>query len=163
MILRSCVLVCALVAALQGCSAEPAAPLNSPVEESRSPAGLALVPVEIQSGSRIHRFTVEFAETPEQQEHGLMLRPKVGPDDGMIFPVSPPRETTFWMRNTMVPLDMIFIRGNGTIARIAVNTVPYSLDLVPSGEPVAAVLELAGGRTIELGIKEGDRVVWRQP
>jgi uncharacterized membrane protein (UPF0127 family) len=92
-----------------------------------------------------------------------MFRPRVGPNEGMIFPMSPIRPATFWMRNTMVPLDMVFIRANGTIARIAVNTVPYSLDTVSSYEPVASVLELAGGRTVELGIKANDRVIWRRP
>lgn len=163
MIHRRWVVACAFVAVLLGCTAQPAASLISPVTEAQSAAGLALVPVEIRSGKRIHRFTVELAATPDQQERGLMFRPRVGPNEGMIFPFSPPRPAAFWMYNTMVPLDMIFIRANGTIARIAVNTVPYSLDTVQSGEPVAAVLELAGGRTVELGIREGDRVAWRRP
>jgi uncharacterized membrane protein (UPF0127 family) len=65
------------------------------------------------------------------------------------------------MKNTLIPLDMIFIRADGTIARIAVNTTPYSLDPVGVGEPVTAVLEIAGGRSVELGIEEGDRVGWQ--
>jgi len=161
-ILRKWVVIGACVAALLGCTTQPA---SLPPQPTRavSPAGLALVPLEIRSGDRVHRFTVEVAERPEQQERGLMFRPKVGPDEGMIFPLSPPRLASFWMRNTMVPLDMIFVRVNGTIARIAVNTVPYSEATVDSYEPVAAVLELAGGRTVELGIRENDRVVWQRP
>ena len=121
------------------------------------------MPLEIHSGKKVHRFTVEVAATPEQQQQGLMFRPQVKPNEGMIFPFKPARFASFWMRNTMVPLDMVFIRANGTIARIAVNTVPYSEANVPSGEPVAAVLELAGGRTVQLGIKQNDHVVWAQP
>jgi uncharacterized protein len=159
-ILRKWVILGA-VAVLFGCAAQPAPSLSAPSVEARSPAGLELVPLEIRSGKHVHRFTVEIAATPDQQEHGLMFRPKVAPNEGMIFPMAPPRVATFWMRNTMVPLDMVFIRANGTIARIAVNTVPYSLNEVSSYEPVTAVLELAGGRTVELGIRANDRVTWR--
>ncbi|GAA4712840.1 DUF192 domain-containing protein [Sphingomonas lutea] len=115
----------------------------------------------IQSGSRSHRFTVEVARTAEEQAQGLMFRESLADDRGMIFPFEPPREAGFWMKNTLIPLDMIFIRADGTIARIAANTVPHSLEPVQSGEPVAAVLEIRGGRSAELGIKEGDRVDWR--
>lgn len=156
-------LLAALAVALCGCTAQPAESSPKSVAARKSPAGLALVPLEIRSGNRSHRFTVELAATPSQQERGLMFRERVGPGEGMIFPFSPPRPAGFWMKNTMVPLDLLFIRANGTIARIAVNTEPYSLDPILSGEPVASVLELAGGRTVELGIKENDVVTWRQP
>jgi uncharacterized protein len=118
------------------------------------------VPLTIRSAGGVHRFTVEIAATPEQQERGLMFRHVVGPDEGMIFPYDPPVHASFWMKNTLVPLDMVFIRADGTIARIAANTVPMSLDPVPAGEPVGAVLELRGGRAAELGIREGDHVEW---
>ena len=91
---------------------------------------------------------------------GLMYRNKLAPDRGMIFPFDPPREASFWMRNTLIPLDMIFVRADGSIANIAANTVPYSEEPVPSDGPVAAVLEIAGGRSAELGIKPGDKVEW---
>jgi uncharacterized membrane protein (UPF0127 family) len=162
-ILRRSLLVVASLAAVLSYAAQPAPSLSVPATQARSPAGLPLAPLKIRTGRHVHRFTVEVAVTPEQQEHGLMFRPRVGPNEGMIFPMSPIRPATFWMRNTMVPLDMVFIRANGTIARIAVNTVPYSLDTVSSYEPVASVLELAGGRTVELGIKANDRVIWRRP
>lgn len=90
-----------------------------------------------------------------------MFRSELAPDAGMIFPMKPPRPASFWMRNTIIPLDMIFIRPDGTIARIAAQTVPYSLTPVDSGEPVSAVLEIAGGRSAELGIAEGDKVDWK--
>ena len=90
----------------------------------------------------------------------MMFRERVGPDEGMIFPFSPPRPASFWMRNTLIPLDLIFIREDGSIARIAANAVPLSEDSIAVDEPVAAVLEIAGGRSAELGIGEGDRVAW---
>ena len=91
---------------------------------------------------------------------GLMYRNRLAPDRGMIFPFDPPRDASFWMRNTLIPLDMIFVRADGSIANIAVNTVPYSEESVRSEGRVAAVLEIAGGRTAELGIKPGDKVEW---
>ena len=116
----------------------------------------------IRSGARDHRFTVEVARTGEEQAQGLMFRDSLAPDRGMLFPMDPPREASFWMKNTLIPLDIIFIRADGTIARIGANTVPHSLDPVASLEPVAAVLEIRGGRSAELGIREGDRVDWRR-
>jgi uncharacterized membrane protein (UPF0127 family) len=126
----------------------------------QSPQGLEQVPLTIRSGAKTHRFTVEVAATPEQQQRGLMFRESLAPDRGMIFPYPTPRDTGFWMKNTLIPLDMIFIRADGTIARIAENTVPLSLEVVPSLEPVTAVLEIAGGRAAQLGLKPGDRVDW---
>jgi uncharacterized membrane protein (UPF0127 family) len=133
---------------------------SAPQAIEKSPAGLNQVPLTIQTAKGKHRFTVEVAETSEQQAQGLMFRQSLDPDRGMIFPRTPPEDATFWMKNTLIPLDMVFIREDGTIARIAENTVPMSLDPVPSLEPVAAVLEIAGGRSAQLGIKQGDKVSW---
>lgn len=94
---------------------------------------------------------------------GLMYRNALSPDRGMIFPFEQPRQASFWMRNTLIPLDMIFIRADGTIANIAANTVPMSEVPVLSEGNVAAVLEIAGGRSAELGIKAGDKVHWKAP
>ncbi len=118
------------------------------------------MPLTITSNGRDHRFTVEVARTGEEQAMGLMYRNALAPDRGMIFPMNPPRNASFWMRNTLIPLDMIFVRADGTIANIAENTVPYSEEPVMSDGPVAAVLEIAGGRSAELGIKAGDKVKW---
>lgn len=118
------------------------------------------VPLAIRSATGEHRFTVEVAASLKEQNDGLMYRRSLAPDRGMIFPYDPPQPVAFWMKNTLIPLDMIFIRADRTIARIAANTVPLSLEPVPAGEPVAAVLEIAGGRAAELGIREGDRVSW---
>ena len=117
------------------------------------------MPLTIRSADGTNRFTVEVAATLEQQEKGLMFRTSLAPDHGMIFPYDPPHEVGFWMKNTLIPLDIIFIRENGTIARIS-PAQAMSLDLVPSGEPIALVLEIAAGRAAQLGIKEGDRVEW---
>ena len=130
----------------------------------RSAAGLEQVPLTVRSADgKVHRFIVEIARSPEEQQMGLMNRSSLAPDRGMIFPHEPPRMASFWMKNTLIPLDIIFVRPDGSIVNIAENTVPLSLDPVPSLEPVGAVLELAGGRTAELGIKAGDRVEWTAP
>ncbi len=126
----------------------------------RSAAGLEQVPLTIESRGTRHAFIVEVARSPEEQTMGLMNRQSLAPDRGMIFPYDPPRPASFWMKNTLIPLDMIFVRPDGTIGSIAANTVPLSLEPVPSGEPVAAVLEIAGGRSAELGISAGDKVSW---
>ena len=88
-----------------------------------------------------------------------MFRRSLGGDRGMIFPYDPPQDVAFWMKNTLIPLDIIFIRPDGTIVRI---TQAKALDLtpLPAGEPIAAVLEIRGGRAAELGIKEGDVAAW---
>ncbi|MGH6705581.1 MAG: DUF192 domain-containing protein [Sphingomicrobium sp.] len=146
----------ALLASLAAC--QPSA--SNAVDVTRSPAGLEQVPLTITSGQRTHRFTVEIARTQQEQATGLMNRSELAPDRGMIFPFDPPRDASFWMKNTLIPLDMIFVRADGSIANIAANTVPLSLEPVPSEGPVGAVLELAGGRAAELGIKPGDKVAW---
>ena len=89
-----------------------------------------------------------------------MFHRTLGPDRGMIFPYDPPQDVSFWMKNTFIPLDMVFIRHDGSIARIA-HAKPMDLTPVPAGEPIAAVLEIRGGRAAELGIREGDVVRWR--
>lgn len=148
-------------AGLAGCSGETSS------SEAAEKAGhqVATVPVTITSAQGKHRFEVEAARTTAEQAQGLMYRTDLKPDGGMLFAPYPPegggpREASFWMKNTPTPLDILFIRADGTIARIAENTVPFSEAAVPSGEPVAAVLELVGGRSAELGISEGDSVSW---
>ena len=134
---------------------------SASVTLDRSPAGLEQLPLTITTAARrTHKFVVEVARSPAEQQRGLMFREVLAPDRGMIFPYSPPESVAFWMKNTMIPLDMVFIRTNGTIARIEANAVPLSEEPVPAGEPVAAVLELAGGRAAELGIAAGDTVAW---
>ncbi len=117
-----------------------------------------LQPLEIASKGGVHVFAVEMASTPEEQAKGLMFRRQLPEGQGMLFDFHQEQPTSFWMKNTYIPLDMIFIRGDGRILRIAENTVPLSEALVPSGGPVRAVLEVVGGTARKLGIAPGDRV-----
>jgi uncharacterized protein len=121
--------------------------------------GLTETALTIRSGGTLHHFTVEVAASPEQQERGLMFRKSVAPDRGMIFPYNPPQQVSFWMKNTLIPLDIIFIDANHRIARIT-NAQALDLTPLPSGVPVSGVLEIAAGRAAQLGIKEGDTVRW---
>lgn len=119
--------------------------------------------VTVRSANGAHTFQVELAQTVAEQQRGLMYRTDLTKDGGMLFAPyppegGPPREASFWMENTPTPLDILFIRADGTIARIAENTVPFDKTPIPSGEPVSAVLEILGGRAAELGIAEGDKV-----
>lgn len=135
---------------------------STAVAPERSPAGLEQVPLTItRANGATHRFIVEVARSPEEQAHGMMNRQSLAPDRGMIFPYAPAQPVAFWMKNTLIPLDMIFIAPGGRILRIEDNAVPLSLEPVASGDAVEAVLELAGGRSAELGITAGDQVKWR--
>ncbi len=120
----------------------------------------ALLPLAIKTDTSDHRFAVEIAATPQEQEKGLMFRKELGADTGMLFPMNPPRTASFWMKDTLIPLDILFIRTDGSIALVAANTAPCSREPVSAGIPVAAVLELRGGRAAELGIEEDDKVRW---
>lgn len=130
------------------------------VARSEQPVATAVAPLTIRSGERVHAFKVEIARTSAEQARGLMYRTALAPDAGMLFPFDPPQSASFWMKNTLIPLDMLFIRADGRIARIAANTTPLSLTPVDAGEPVIAVLEIAGGRAAAVGIREGDAVRW---
>jgi uncharacterized membrane protein (UPF0127 family) len=109
-----------------------------------------------------HVFTVELAVTTQQQDTGLMFRPMVPADTGMLFPWPQPQVSDMWMKNTIAPLDMVFIGADGTIKAIAENTVPYSLRDISSGVPVLATLELQAGITAADGISVGDKVIAKQ-
>jgi uncharacterized membrane protein (UPF0127 family) len=119
-----------------------------------------MMPLTIRSANGTHAFKVQIAATPEQQERGLMFYRSLGANEGMIFPYDPPQNVAFWMKNTLIPLDMLFVRANGSIARI-VTAKPLDLTAVPGGEPVSAVLEIRGGRAAEIGVREGDVVEWQ--
>jgi uncharacterized membrane protein (UPF0127 family) len=113
-----------------------------------------------RDGTR-HAFRVEMAVSPEHQAVGLMFRERIGPDEGMLFDWGVPRESSMWMRNTLVPLDMLFIAADGRIINIAANTKPRSTDTILSQGPAKGVLEIAGGTARLLGIKPGDVVLYR--
>ena len=114
-----------------------------------------------QQGKAFH-FIVELATTPEEQETGLMFRKTVPADAGMLFTWTPARVSEMWMKNTLAPLDMVFIGPHGTIRHIAEDTVPQSLRVISSGAPVTATLELQGGITAKDDIDVGDKVVASQ-
>jgi uncharacterized protein len=116
-------------------------------------------PLAIETASGTHEFEVEMAVTAEQRRHGLMFREHLDADQGMLFDFGRTGPVTMWMRNTFIPLDMLFIAADGRIARIAADTEPLSDAVISSGGPVRAVLELAAGTSAELGIAAGDRVV----
>lgn len=114
--------------------------------------------LKIHSETTKHTFAVELAFTPEEQAKGLMHRTSLGEDEGMLFVYPTPVETAFWMKNTLISLDMIFIDEDGKIVRITANTRPLSLTPRPAPSPVVGVLEINGGRAAELGIQVGDIV-----
>ncbi|MEO9528664.1 DUF192 domain-containing protein [Roseibium sp.] len=117
------------------------------------------LPVEtlvVTSADRIHRFQVEVAASDRERAMGLMFREEMGPDTGMLFVFESEDQRYFWMKNTPLPLDIIFIGADGAIVSIAAGTTPFSTDTIPSGKPARFVLELNAGRAAELGIKAGD-------
>ncbi|MFG1299072.1 DUF192 domain-containing protein [Xanthobacter sp. V3C-3] len=121
-------------------------------------AAAELEALEITSSTGVVTFEVEVARTDEQRTTGLMYRKSLGERAGMLFDFKVDQPVYMWMKNTYIPLDMLFIRADGSIARIAAMTTPLSTETISSGEPVRAVLEIAGGQARKLGIKPGDRV-----
>jgi len=118
------------------------------------------VPLSIRAHGKVLRFQVEQALTPAEQEQGLMFRKSMPATHGMIFPMSPPRPQTFWMKNTYIGLDIIFIGADRRILQVSANAVPLSEAIVGCDGQVAAVLELNAGAAKKMGIKAGDKVSW---
>lgn len=114
--------------------------------------------IEIVSGSGVHAFNVELATNDAERSRGLMFVKSLPEGQGMLFDFKRDQPVSFWMHNTYIPLDMIFIAGNGRIMHIAENAKPLSDDLIPSQYPVRAVLEVIGGTAEKLGLKPGDKV-----
>jgi uncharacterized membrane protein (UPF0127 family) len=114
------------------------------------------ISIDTAQGSKT--FQVEVAKTPKQQAQGLMYRRSMAADAGMLFVYESPQPASYWMKNTFIPLDMLFIGADGRIVNIRQRTVPRSLTPVRSDGDVIAVLELNGGTSARLGIKAGDRV-----
>jgi uncharacterized membrane protein (UPF0127 family) len=114
--------------------------------------------LEIASKTGVHAFSVEIVDNDADRAKGLMYRKELPEGRGMLFDFRRDQEVSFWMENTYISLDMIFIRGDGRILRIAENTEPLSTRMIPSGGPVRAVLEVIGGTARKLGIAPGDRV-----
>jgi uncharacterized membrane protein (UPF0127 family) len=114
--------------------------------------------LEIVTKSGVHVFTVEMAVNEHEKTTGLMYRQELPDGRGMLFDFSPEQPISMWMKNTFIPLDMIFIRSDGRISRIAENTEPQSLAIISSGPPARAVLEVIAGTARKYGIAVGDRV-----
>ncbi|MBB3694418.1 DUF192 domain-containing protein [Sphingomonas sp. BK580] len=164
---RTALLASALLLAAcgRGTPATEPSPSSSAMTSETPNPQRRTVPVTIESGGKRHTFRAEVAETAAQQAQGLMFRTDLQPDDAMLFAPYPagggaPQVADFWMKNTPMSLDILFIRADHSIAAIAPSTTPLSEAKVSSGEPVAAVLELVGGRAAALGIGAGDRVSW---
>ena len=146
-LLRSLRLGCLLLAF--ACAALPAAAQLVTFEKSE---------LTIDTASGKHRFTVELAKTPRQMAQGLMYRRSLPADAGMLFEFRTPQIASFWMKNTLIPLDMVFIAADGRVVGIHERAVPLSEEPIVSSDPVLAVLELNGGTAARLGIVPGDRV-----
>ena len=153
----------ASLAMLAACSpnAGDAAPASTQAAPAVHPvSGLQVIPLRIEHAGTVHSVRVEVARTSTEQARGLMFRTAMEPDEGMLFPLQQPRLASFWMHNTVISLDIVFIAPDGRILNIAANTVPYDDRPVTSLGITAAVLELNGGRAAQLGIAPGDKVSW---
>jgi uncharacterized membrane protein (UPF0127 family) len=107
-----------------------------------------------------HNFTIEVATTREEQALGLMFRRSLPENAGMLFIYQQPQPAAMWMKNTLIPLDMVFIAPDGKVLRIETNTEPFSTAVIPSEGTVSAVLELNAGQADRIGLKRGDKVVY---
>jgi uncharacterized protein len=118
----------------------------------------SIQPLEIVTKNGVQVFAVEMATTDEEKEKGLMFRKELADGKGMLFDFTPEQEVSMWMKNTFISLDMIFIRADGRILRIAENTEPQSTRIISSGGPAKGVLEVIAGTARKYGIAPGDRV-----
>jgi uncharacterized membrane protein (UPF0127 family) len=141
------------VAAARAVQPTPREPLNP-----KNAQALPESPLTISSGDKTHRFTVELADDDTERGIGLMHRGQMGAEHGMLFDFFTPRRVAFWMRNTFIPLDMLFLKSDGEVVSIFENVTPHSEDTVGPDRPVRAVLELNAGTAKKLGLKPGDVV-----
>jgi uncharacterized protein len=121
-------------------------------------APLKVEALDIVTAHGVYHFKVEIADTDATRERGLMFRKSLAPDRGMLFNFKTQQPVAFWMENTLIPLDMLFITADGRVFSIARNAVPMDKTPIPSGGPVLGVLEIAGGRAAQIGVAPGDRV-----
>ena len=168
MVIRMLAVAAFVMAGLAACSPGESARAQTPALAAAEPnkhpvSGLEVIDLTIDRAGTPLGFKVELAASPAEQSRGLMFRTELGDFDGMLFPSDPPEQRSFWMKNTPLSLDIIFVGPDGRITNIAANTVPYSLASVPSAGLASAVLELRGGRAAELGIVPGDRVIYSLP
>lgn len=128
------------------------------LSQATSADPMLITPLTIVSGETSHDFTVEVADDPEETALGLMFRETLDEDKGMLFDFGVPRVPSMFMKNTLIPLDMLFVDTEGEIIMIARNTVPGSLRTISPPVPVKGVLEINGGQAAALGISPGDRI-----
>jgi len=150
MMFRSVFLLALVLVALVGSTGGALAGGRNP-EGPREPLG-------VERGGSSYAFEVEVVRREADRNRGLMFRESMDAAHGMLFDFDPPRPVSFWMKNTHIPLDIIFIDADGLIIRIAENTVPFSLDPIPSGGSTRGVLEINAGLSRKLGLRPGDRV-----
>jgi uncharacterized membrane protein (UPF0127 family) len=143
-----------MLASVSGASAQPFEP-HEPLDPSKAQS-LPLTPMVIESDGKLYHFQVEVADTEAEHEIGLMHRAQLGKDRGMLFTYTRPEVMKYWMRNTFIPLDMLFMRGDATIAYIVENVQPHDERPVGPDFPVVAELELPAGTVAHFKIKVGD-------
>jgi uncharacterized membrane protein (UPF0127 family) len=152
-----------LLLALAACSPQVGEPSPSPAAQStvHPISGLDVIPLTVTpAGGQAHALRVEVARTPQEQAHGLMFRTEMGADEGMLFPYDSPRILSFWMKNTVISLDIVFIGPDRRVINVSDHAVPYSETPLTSDSPAIAVLELNAGRAEALGIARGTKVDW---
>lgn len=154
-----------IVLLFPACSPQAAERAPAAVQEAQAAvhpiSGLSVIPLTVTTPTgATHDFRVEVAVTPQEQARGLMFRSKMGADEGMLFPYDQPRMLSFWMRNTVLSLDLIFIDAERRVINVAANAEPYSETPILSDAPGIAVLELNGGRAAALGIVAGSKIDW---
>ena len=152
-VLRIVLLLCAAVATTAACAATPD---TQPAQLKGFPRGSVTI---TRSGGR-DSFRVWIADTEARQQQGFMWVRQIAADQGMLFPLAAPRPMFMWMKNTYMPLDMLFFNTSGRIVNVVHDTRPLSLDLIPSGVEVAGVLEIRAGEARRRGIAAGDRLSW---
>ena len=162
----------ALTVLLAACSPQPAAEATpvaaadaAAAQATKRPdvhpvSGLKIIDVVVTTDDERIGFAAELADTEEAQQRGLMFRTELDDFAAMLFPSRPPQVRSFWMKNTPLPLDIIYVGTDGRILNMYEMTTPYSLDSLYSSDVTSAVLEIRGGRAKELGIEPGDRVEW---
>jgi hypothetical protein len=141
-----------LAAVLASVVAYPAAAEGTRPSRSTEPVDI------VTQGGRVVRLNVEIADTDATRQLGLMFRKSLAPDAGMLFDFKTPQEVSFWMKNTLIPLDMLFIDKDGWIINIAAQARPHDETPIPSGGAILGVIEIGGGRAAALGVHPGDRV-----
>lgn len=161
--LSVCLIAGATLVMTAACSGQAAETSIAPLVAENAihaESGLEVVSLSITTDETTHDFRVEVAASPQEQARGLMFRTAMDANEGMIFPRDTARMASFWMKNTVMSLDIIFIGEDNRIVNIAANTTPYALDPIPSAAPAIAILELNAGRSAELGIEAGALVSW---